>query len=377
MPFARPTLSSLIDQVAADIVGALPPGAAPLLRFNNLGIVGKVLARLTNGLYGYLASVAKQATPFTADDPAYLTAWAALKGVTQKASVAASGAAPVAGANGTVILSGTAMTRGDGAAFTTTADAVITGGVALCPVVATVAGSFGNTAAGVTLTLTSPVAGASSQVVLTSALLGGLDQETIAAFRTRALARYALPAQGGSRDDYAAWATALPQVTRAWVRPGQLGTSAVYVYVMLDVANASNGGFPIGTNGVATADTRSAAATGDQLAVANALLPQQPAEVLAFAVSPTPSPVNFTIAGLAPTLQSRVAPAIQALLTAEATPGGVYLPDGATSGVLPLAHVWQAIRGATGSAAFTIAAPTADIVTGVGQLATLGTLTFT
>ena len=375
MPFPRPTLSALQTRVATDITTGLKPGVAPLLRFNNLGILGKVLARLADGLYGYLGNVALQATPFSATDLAYITAWSALKGVTQKGAVAASGVAPVTGPNVPVIPAGTAMTRADGAVFITSADTAPVAGVANCPVTAVLAGSAGNTVAGVALTLQSPIAGANSLVTLTSPLQGGLDQESLNAFRVRGLARYAAPAQGGSRDDYPAWAEALPQVSRAWVRPGQLGTGAVYVYVMLDLANAASGGFPVGSNGVSAGDPRSPAATGDQLAVANALLPQQPAEALVFVCSPTPTPVNFTISGMPATLRPLVGPAIQALMTAEATPGGVYLPDGSMSGVLPLARVGQAIRAATGTAAFTIA-PAADIVTNVGQLATLGALDF-
>ena len=376
MPFPRPTLSSLQAQAATDITTGLPPGVAPLLRFNNLGILGKVLGRLTNGLYGYLANLALQATPFTATLPVYVTAWAALKGVTQKPAVATTGTAPVVVTTGTVIPAGTAMTRGDGTGFTTTADAVSITGFATCPVVASTPGAAGNTPTGTQLTLTSPIAGANSKVTLTGPLLGGLDEETFNAFRARMLAAYGLPAQGGSRSDYVEWAEALPQVSRAWVRPGPLGTATVFVYVMLDLANAANGGFPVGANGVAAGDTRSPAATGDQLAVANAILPLQPAEVSAVVCSPVGQPVDFAISGLPAALQGKVAPAIQKLLTAEAEPGGVYRADGTASGILPTAHVWQAIRTATGSAAFTIVEPAADIVMGVGQLATLGAVTF-
>ena len=39
MPFSRPTLATLRAQAAADIASALP-GADPLLRFSNLGILG-------------------------------------------------------------------------------------------------------------------------------------------------------------------------------------------------------------------------------------------------------------------------------------------------------------------------------------------------
>ena len=102
----------------------------------------------------------------------------------------------------------------------------------------------------------------------------------------------------------------------------------------------------------------------------------QPAEALVYVCSPIPAPFAFTISGMPPALQGKVAPAIAALFTAEATPGGVYLPSGATSGVMPLQRVWAAIFAATGTAAFQIVSPTIDLATGVGQIATLGAVAF-
>ena len=63
--------------------------------------------------------------------------------------------------------------------------------------------------------------------------------------------------------------------TRAWCLPNGMGTGTVALYTMLDNANAQWGGFPQGSNGVATLELRDAAAQGDQLTVANAIYPQR------------------------------------------------------------------------------------------------------
>lgn len=401
MPYPRPKLSALNIQAAADITAALPPGAAPLLRFNNLGILGKVMARFVNGLYGRLDWIARQATPWTVDDPDYAAAWGALRGVNRKPSVAAHGSILAIGTAGTIIPAGTTFVRGDSLNFVTTAAAVIgsyntpfpsdpgggvfVGGVvlddsteaALCPVVASSPGAIGNTAAGAGFSLLSPIAGANTQATLLTPIIGGLDVETLEAFRARYLQRYAAPPQAGSRDDYPAWALTLPQVTRAWVRPGEAGSGAIYVYVMLDVQNAAGGGFPVGTDGVATQEARGPHATGDQLAVADVILPVQPAEALVYVCAPLAYPVNITISGMPLGKQPLVEPAIRALFAAEATPGGVYLSSGATAGVMPLQRVWSAIFAATNHAAFQITSPTSDITMATGRLSTLGILGFT
>ena len=46
MPYPRPTLTALRQQVKTDIVSGLPPGATALLRYSNLGILGDALAGL-------------------------------------------------------------------------------------------------------------------------------------------------------------------------------------------------------------------------------------------------------------------------------------------------------------------------------------------
>ena len=69
---------------------------------------------------------------------------------------------------------------------------------------------------------------------------------------------------------------------------------------MFDVANAANGGFPQGTDGCASEETRGPTASGDQLAVAEHIWPMQPVTALVYVAAPVPLPVNVTIASLDP-----------------------------------------------------------------------------
>ncbi|MFL9997989.1 baseplate J/gp47 family protein [Paraburkholderia sediminicola] len=89
MPFARPTLTQLRNQVAQDLNASLP-GADALLRFSNLHVLGDIQAALAHMLYGYLDWIAFQATPITSTDE-YLEAWGALKGLPRKGASQSSG----------------------------------------------------------------------------------------------------------------------------------------------------------------------------------------------------------------------------------------------------------------------------------------------
>lgn len=378
MPFNRKTLSQLKADAAADLAAALP-GADPLLKASNLNILVKVAAGMAHGHYGYLDWIANQATPYSASDPVFVAGWAGLKGVTQKPAAKAGGAnaltlAPAT--NGTTVPAGTALSRGDGVAYVTTADAVAASNQVVLSLQAALAGANGNADAGAVLTLASPIAGVASSGALSLALTGGADVESLDSVKTRMVARYQAPPQGGARADYVAWALEVAGVTRAWVAPNGFGVGTVVVYAMMDVVEAVHAGFPQGSDGVAASERRGAPATGDQLTIANHLFPLQPAASLVYVCAPVAAPQAFAITGMPAGLRTAAEAAIATALAREATPGGVYMADGSTAGAIPLAHVWAEIVAATGWTGFQITAPTADIATGAGLLATKGVVTF-
>ena len=202
MPFSRPSLTALQGLVAGDIAAEVG-GADALLRFSNLGITGRAQAGLANLHYGYLDWIAKQAVPFTCTDE-FLEGWAALKGVFREPAASANGSITFNGAAGASIPSGAGVVRSDGTAFTTTSAATIgSDGTATVSATANtdptgLTGAFGNTAAGVTMTLAQSIAGVQSNGLVSTAFAGGQDIESNDSLRSRMLVAYQQPIPGGS-----------------------------------------------------------------------------------------------------------------------------------------------------------------------------------
>lgn len=369
MPYTRPTLSTLRDQVAQDIAMGLP-GSDALLRFSNLNIMGVAQANLANLHYGYLDWIARQAVPFTCTDE-FLEGWAALKGIIRKPATQAAGAVTFASSAGTLIPAGANMVRGDGVVFTALAAAGSVGGSITVSALASpdltgASGAFGNTAAGVAMTLSQAIAGVQSSGAVSAAFIGGSDIEVDDSLRNRMLTQYQTPPRGGAKNDYETWAKEAPGVTRAWCFPNLLGIGSVVVYIMFDSSEAAHGGFPQGANGVASGEVRGTAATGEQLLVANHIYPLQPVTAYVSVAAPVASPVAFTIQNLPVAAQGMVQSAIADL----------FVRDGAPGGTIPLAHIWSAISGISGVDSFVIASPVVGIVSPAGALPTVGAITY-
>lgn len=366
MPFERQTLSDLRAGVYQDIAAEMP-GVDPLLRFSDMAILGDVLAALANLHYGYLDWISKQAVPFTSTAE-FLEAWAGLKGVTRKAATPWLGT--ITFTSSATIPSGTPIVRGDGATYTSTADAVPSAGVATVTAEADTAGTAGNCDTGTVMTLGIAIAGAQVGGAVASTTTEGSDTETDDDLRSRMLEIYANPPQGGASSDYIEWATDVAGITRAWTFPNGMGPGTVTVYIMLDEVRAGGNGFPVGTNGVATSETRDAPATGDQLGVANAIFPLQPVTALVYVVAPTPHSVNFTINGIS-TVSSTIKSQISAAIA------DVFLRKGSPGGTISLSDIEAAIGAISGTEGFVITSPTTNITNSAGQLPVLGTVTYT
>jgi len=375
MPFVRPTLSDLRAQVAADITAGLPT-VDGLLRFSNLKVLGDALAGLGHLNYGYLDWIARQACPYTATGE-YLEAWGALKKVYRKSATAATGQVTFTGTAGRVIDAGTQVVRSDTTAYVTVGSATVgAAGTVIVTVTASVPGAAGNTAAGSLMALGSSITGISSSGAVSTAITGGADQEQDSDLFERILAAYQNTPNGGSRTDYVEWAMAVPGVTRAWCNPNGFGAGTVVVYAMLDAANASQGGFPQGRNGISANDnrvTQGSLASGDQLAIANALFIDQPVTALVYVCSPIAQPINFTISGLtSASLATRtaIAAAIAEVFLEYGSPTPADTPQ------VPLSAIESAIAAIAGTAGFVITAPAGNLANVLGYLPTLGTITY-
>ncbi|BCQ23167.1 baseplate J/gp47 family protein [Caballeronia sp. NK8] len=382
MPFQRKTLSTLTKEVLADINSALQ-GADATLRFTVLNVLGKVQAGLSNAQMGYIDWVAKQSVPFTAEDE-YLQGWAALKKVYLKnASAAQLTATFTGGTTGTPLSAGSQVTRGDGAIYTTAATATVDGsGNLSVTIIAAVPGSAGNANVGTAVSLGVAVPGIQSAGSITGTVLSGADIETNDALRTRMLAAYQNTPQGGDANDYQGWALAVPGVTRAWVAPNGFGAGTVVLYTMWDIAEASHSGFPQGTNGVSQYDKgpggtpRATVATGDQLAVADSIINEQPVTALVYSCAPIPNNLTYSISGLTSTTtatRAAISAAISDVLFRNGDP---------RAGTINRSDIESAIASVSGTSGFvitlvqgnvsgTVTTYPGNITSGFGQLPVL------
>jgi uncharacterized phage protein gp47/JayE len=224
-------------------------------------------------------------------------------------------------------------------------------------------------------------AGVATIGTVSTACTGGTPVQSQDSYRADVLEAYAEISGGGTVADYERWARKVAGVTRAWAVRAEMGPGTVTLRIMLDVANAGGGGFPIGSDGVATDETSGPAeATGDQLRVADYVFGQQPADATVYVVAPIANAVAFTISGLdaAPTsVKTSIAAALAAL----------FYDQGAPAGLIELSEIEGAIGGVAGSAGFIITAMSCDhgsiapavgnIQCNTGAIPVLGVITWT
>lgn len=374
MPFARPTLSDLRDRARRDVAARLP-GADPLLRFSNFGVVADAFAGLLHLQYGFLDRLARQVIPDTAES-AFLDRWTNIWGIVRRAASAASGTVTVTGTAGAAVPVGAELiTSGAAPArYRATAGVTLTGSTAAVPVEAVDAGVAGNLAEGGALTFASALSGVdAAAVVAAGGLAGGADAESDEDLRDRFLARLRLPPQGGAPRDYVAWALGVAGVTRVWVYRQELGIGTVTVRFMMD--DAYTDGIPQGSGAPSY--------SGDVQAVFEAVEPLRPVTAELYVEPPIAAPLDLTIADLTPDT-----PAVRAAVEAEladmlfrlAVPAGSVWDEASgtdvDAGTIRVSWIWEAVAAATGERSHRITAPAGDVAYTTGQIAVLGTVTY-
>lgn len=319
-------------------------------------------------LYAYLDWISLQCTPFSATGE-YLDAWANLRGIFREDATASTGVVLFTGVTGTDIPAGTVISRSDATQYSTDLDWHI-GSLIPLTFTALVPGAAGNADTGITLTISSPIANVISAGTATQAVVGGSEQELDPAFRQRMLAAYAAPPNGGSANDFIGWCRAVPGCTRAWVQGGGAGVGSVLLWVMFDNAESAFSGFPQGSNGGATLETRIAAATGDQLLVANYIYPLRPVTCLVQVNAPIAAPINFVIQSLS-IANTVVEAAINAALA------DMFLRLGAPLGnpIYP-SDVNAAIESVASVQRYTLVSPITPITVAVGAIPVVGTVVY-
>lgn len=368
MPYSRPTLTQLRQQAVQDVQSGGITGVTALLRFSVLYVLAMVLAGLSNLHFGFIDWISKQAIPATATDE-FLESWGALKVVYKKAASAGSGSVSFPVSSAETIPTGTTIIAG-GVTCLTTDVSVTTNGVTVAPCLAQTAGAASNVALNALATLGSPVEGVQTSGTVTTAFSGGADEETDDEYRVRVLDAYAAGGENGNEQDYINWALDVAGVTRAWCDPIGMGAGTVVIFFMMDDARSSDAGFPQGTNGAATSESRYTTATGDQLTVADAIYPKRPVTALVIACAPVAQATDFSITGLGDDNtsdnQDAITSALSDMFTRLSEPGGTIAPN-----------QWYEAINAIGLTSFVVASPTAAITaTGSGYMPTLGAVTF-
>lgn len=348
MPFSRPALTDLIERTRADALARL--NAEELLRRADVEVLARVLAGASHALHGYIDWLSRQVIYDTADAE-MLDRWATIWGVPRHAPFTASGNITLTGTTGTVIPAGTSLVRTDGAEYTTDADATLAAGTATAAVTASLAGDSGNSLIGSSLSLASPISGANSvATVATGGLAGGADQEDDAALRSRLTFRIQNPPHGGASFDYVTWALEVSGVTRAWVYPEELGLGTVTVRFVRD-------------------DDASVIPDAGEVAAVQAYIDAlRPVTADVTVVAPVAVPLDFTIA-LTPNtaaVKSAVTAELTDLLRREAEPARTIL----------LSRIREAISIAAGETNHVLTVPAADVTHTTGQMATMGTITW-
>lgn len=348
MSFDVPTLPTLIERADAD----LSSNAQEALRRSDQQVLSRVHAGTAHGLYGYLSWIALQILPDTCDEEMLLRyANLRLTGG-RRSATSALGSVQCTGLEGSVIDAGVLMQYSDGRRYAVTSAVTLGATPATVPVQAVEAGSDGNLAAGVKLTMVSPVLGVQDQAtVLAPGITGGTPEESVEELRQRVIRSFQVVAHGGSASDYVTWALEVPGVTRAWCIPGHIGVGTVGLIFVRD--NDVN---PI-------PDTNAVAAVAEYI---DTVRPVAALEV--YVGGPTPKPVNFQIHVTPDTTAVRAAveASLRDLLTLNTSPG---------SGLLK-SHIDEAISGADGETDHQLVAPAADVTATATELVTFGGITW-
>ena len=234
MAFSAPNLDSILAGILRDIKAL--NDEADIGPDSDHYIRSAAVAAAIEGLYLKLAWLYRQIFPDTADEEELVHA-AAIRGVLQKQSVAATGIAGIRGAAGVELLQGSTLTHvTTGEKFDSLASAKIgTDGTITVQVRAQTLGASLNGLTG-DLMLTSPPLGMDASASFVGTTTGGEDQETPESLLARLLDIIQSPPAGGTSYDFKRWAKEVDGVADALVLTGRRGGGTVDL-----VITASNG----------------------------------------------------------------------------------------------------------------------------------------
>jgi uncharacterized phage protein gp47/JayE len=320
------------------------------------GAQARAEAGVAHGLHGHLDYLADQLHPATADEE-HLYLHAGWWTIPRKDPEAAIGSVDVVGTDGSVILAGKVLQRGDGVEYSVDAEVEVAGGTASVAVTCSDASQGGNADPGVTLTFVETISGVQSKTTVDAlGLTGGADIEDLEDWRGRLEARVQRPPQGGRNSDYKTWALEVAGVTRVWVFDNWLGYGTVGVFFVRD------------------GDDEFIPDAAEVQTVFDYIGEVRPAGMKGFyALAPVAGPVDMTIS-LEPNTS-----AVRALVKAELEDlfrREAQVEDGNGSGTMKISHIKEAISLADGETDHALVTPAVNPAFNKGEIGTLGVITF-
>lgn len=226
--YTIPTFEAIRAAYLRDVKNLLPDAATDA--DSDHYIRATAVAAAVEGLYQHQLWIARQVLPDTSA-PEYLERHAALRGISRKPAMAASGDLVIQGTPGAVVPTGETVRHvATGLLFATTAQGIVDAdGRAVVPVAAARGGVMPAFAGEPVLFVQAPE-GVLSQAGLT--LSGGVAAETDAELLARLLDYMQHPPGGGNAYDYKHWALSVAGVSRAWTYPHRRGLGSVDVAVL-------------------------------------------------------------------------------------------------------------------------------------------------
>ena len=376
--FAFPTLKDLMERSRQSFRANLK-GSDAWVWPNNVYASAKVIAGAIFEVFGFAAYIEKQIFAWRAPDIESLTNHGIEYGIPQNPATPATGSVIFTVTDNISVSTDAILTRADGVQFIVTAGGnLATSGSLTLPVVSVTDGKINNTEAGTDLAITSGVT-STSTTAPTCAVDGngitlGADIEDIESYRARILFRKRNPPHGGAAADYVFWAGQVAGVSFYADRPTVYverlfaGPGTVRVFPLM---------FDLYSNGIPSA--------ADVLRVHEYIETVRPAGASVTVAAPVAVPVNITVSGLQPNtidVQNAVLAELADTFFRLSRPAGAdaafgSMPYLASPFTFSLSWIWQAVANATGEQRHRIVSPTSDVALFPGQMATLGTVTFT
>ncbi len=374
--FAIPSLKDLVERARSRFRVNLP-GSDAWIWPNNINPTAKVIAGMTHEVFGFADYIQRQKFALTADGE-NLDLHGEEVGLARKPAAPARGFVTVTASSAVAIDVAAIFRRLDGIEYRAINGGSLPGaGTLEIEVIATSDGIKTSSLAGTPLEIVSGVAGddTATAEVSSAAIAGGFDVERdgapftsdLSTFRGRILFRKRNPPHGGSAADYVLWASEVSGVTRVYVERLWAGVGTVRVFPLMD--DLFSDGVPDDANVARVADyIETVRPAGAAVTVSRASA--RPIDVTISGLSPNTSAVQTAIAAelrSAFLRLSRVAGSDTAI-------GG--MPYLASPAAFSRSWIWQAIANATGEERHALVSPSADISLEVGELPTLGNLSF-